>query len=383
MDSLYEQFKPARAKVSIKVADLTSHDTRAQSVEQKIDGQRYVIQTDCPSLCGNFKHGLTSRRVSTVTGNMVEKHDRVPHISNHSCLPSSSMLDCELVSSGDIILKELPGVFWDKLSNQSHPHMLWLKQTFGGAIPTYPHVGNTVSIMGSLPDAAVEKQEDKGFIWAYAFDLLNSAGRSTLKDIQCVRRGGLANALRAANPEDGVILMPAWDGLTFDEIMQLFEIITSRDPKSGERGEGLILKYNTHPYNHAKAWTKVKKDFAADVVFTGRWDEGKEGMTGKMLSLAGQFEIGVYYNGVLEPIGWISAIMDSEGELPVRTAMAKDGALAGQVIECHFNKLQTPGISVKYPLGHSLQHPRYGGLFRPDKNAEDCTLDALLEICKK
>jgi hypothetical protein len=74
--------------------------------------------------------------------------------------------------------------------------------------------------------------------------------------------------------------------------------------------------------------------------------------------------------------------MDSEDKLPGRTQAAIDGTLRGHIIEAHFNKLQHTTEHTKYPLGISLQHPRYGGRFRDDKNQEDCTLEALLEICK-
>lgn len=381
-ESPYRQFIPARAKISTKAADLTLRHIKGRWAEQKIDGQRYLIHTDCQSLCGKYRHGLTSRRVS-VGGGMVEKHDRVPHIAQHDKLPRASLLDTELVSSGDIILKELPGYIWDKLMDKGHPHMTWLLKTFGGALPTYPHVGNTVSIMGSTPANAIAKQEEKGFIWSYAFDIINFMGTNLLKESQVARRTVLAASLQFANPEDGVILMPAWKALTYDETHELFSIITSRDASSGARGEGLILKGFDHDYNHANAWMKVKKDFAADVVFTGRWEEGKEGVTGKMLGLAGKFEIGVYKDGLLYPIGWISAIMDSEAKLAERTKMAIDGTLADQVIEVHFNKWQRTADTAKYPLNVSLQHPRFGGRFRDDKNPEDCTYEALLEICKR
>ena len=366
------QFKPARAKKKIVAEEMDK--VRHHSTEQKIDGERYLVQTHRPTNDGGYLHGVTSRRESVVTGRFVEKTDRVPHITQMDGLPSLSMFDCEFVSSGDIKLVELPGLFWDKLDSYFHPHMEWLRTKFDGAIPVYPHVGNTVSIMGSDGPLAVKKQAERGFIWGYAFDILQYEGKSLLANAQSKRRAFLAKQLEPIHPENGLVLMPAWNSLTLSEKEELFSLLT--DPEIG--GEGLIFKDPTLPYNHARAWWKLKKEYPCDVVLTGEFDWGKEGKTGKMVGKVGTLEIGVYHNDDILPIGWISAIMDSEAKLQSLTDQALSGEIVGRPLECRHNGLQAkPGE----PLGYTLRHPRFRR-WRDDKNSEDCTWTALQEEVK-
>lgn len=363
------QFKPARAKVSIKFDDLTEEHVKDQITEQKIDGQRYTIQTDRPTVDNEFLHGLTSRRESKVTHKFVEKTDRVPHLANALHLPHRARLDSELVAPTDMVLVDLPGVYWDRMLNPTHPHMLWLKKKYGGAVPVYPHVSETTSIMGSSVEEALKKQQERGNIWAWVFDITAVADKDITRNAYHLRRALLARSLERVDPESGLILMPAFD-LPFKGVQGLYERITSA------RGEGLMLKHKNLHYDHARHWSKIKALFYADVVFTGNWKEGNEGVTGKMVGMAGTLEVGVYVHGCLIPIGWVSAIMDSEANLPFITECCENGTIAGQVVEVAYNDLQRDPDSL---AGYTLRHPRFKRR-RDDKNAEDCTLDALLEL---
>lgn len=365
------QIKPARAKQSIKVEDMTF---KVGWEEQKIDGERYLLHTDCSA--PGYEHAVTSRIVSKVTNRMVEKTDRVPHLTNLQGLPESAVFDNEFVSSGDIILRELPGELWDALMDKDHPHMQWLMKKYGGALPCYPHVSNTGSIMGSLAEEAIRKQEERGFIWAYCFDVLFNKGKDVRHLSLALRREFICRKLADIDPERGMVLMPRWN-LTVDQSNLLFDIITAPTP-DGHRGEGLILKDGRLPYNHARAWWKVKKDFTADVVLTGEYKMGREGVTGKMLGKVGALEFGVYYNGTLYPIGWMSAIMDSEAKLDELTTLAVTEQLRGRVVEICFNKFQD---SDTYSLGLTLQHPRFGR-WHTGKDASECTYEALNELRK-
>jgi len=373
------QFKPARAKVSVKFDDLTPDHVKDHVAEQKIDGQRFTIQTNRPTTDGKFKHGLTSRRESKITRLFVEKTDRVPHLANAPHLPNRARLDSELAAPTDMVLVDLPGAYWDHLLNPTHPHMLWLKQKFQGALPVYPHVSETTSIMGSSADEAVKKQQERGNVWAWVFDITAVADKDITGNAYHLRRGLLARSLERVDPETGIILMPAFD-LPFKGVQGLYERLV------GARGEGIVLKHKNLRYDHAKHWIKVKKLFTADVVLTGEFEYGEEGVTGKMLGLAGTLEVGVFVHGVLVPIGWISAIMNGEAKLPEITALAESGQLAGKVVEVAYNDLQKDPDSV---CGYTLRHPRYKPhsndskfevRWRDDKNPEDCTLEALLEL---
>lgn len=361
------QFTPARAKKSLTIDEVTASNLWW---EQKIDGERYVTHTD---VGGTYQHGVTSRRLSEVTGRMVEKTDRVPHISNHGQLPRRSMLDSEFVSSGDMILVDLPGKFWDKLMEPNHPHMVWLSNKFGGAIPVYPHVGNTVSIMGSLGPEAVRKQQERGLIWAYTFDIIQYEGKSLVSNPQAARRRFLASLMEVVDPESGILLMPAWYSLSQSEICELFYLLT--DP--GNDGEGLVGKDPTQKYNAASNWWKLKKDWPCDVVYTGESKEGEEGKTGKMIGFAASLEIGVYYGSRLIPIGWISGIRGGMSNL--QTPAMHRITWAGKAVECRHNGLQVESTS---PIGYTLRHPRFRR-DRDDKNPTDCTWEALYAEAKK
>ena len=368
------QFTPARAKKKVEIYDLTPKHAQ-MPCEQKIDGERYEIQTDCG---GPYLHGITSRRQSEVTGRMVEKTDRVPHISNNKELPPQSMFDSEFVSSGDMILRTLPEKFWNKLTEPNHRHMRWLRDKFDGQLPIYPHVGNTVSIMGSLGPEAVAKQEERGLIWAYTFDITRYQNKDLTANAQSARRRFLASLLENVDPESGIILMPQWQNLSIAELQEFFYLITDPFRDLDEvGGEGLILKDSTQKYNGPQNWWKVKRDWPCDVVYTGESKEGEEGKTGKMMGLAASLEIGVYMHGQLWPVGWVSAIRDGMHRL--ETPEQHRTHNTGKAIECRHNGLQKDPDN---PLGHTLRHPRWRR-DRDDKNPTDCTWEALYAEASK
>lgn len=356
------QFVPARAKKKLLVAELEPKHLQLYD-EQKIDGERYVIHSD---VGGPFRNACTSRRESEVTGRMVEKTDRVPHLMELD-LPTGSLFDNEFVSSGDMVPIDLPGRLWDKL--EPGRHAKFIRDL--GYLPTYPHVGNTVSIMGSDGPLAVQKQKERGVIWAYCFDIITYQKQDVRHNTQIQRRRFLNKLFENIDPTTGMVLMPAWFGLSLSEKEELFYLITD------VKGEGLILKDPNEKYNSPKNWYKMKIDFPADVVFTGGYKMGEEGKTSKMVGKVGSLEVGVYKNGELEPIGWVSAIMDGEDKLDQITDEVISGRLRGRVIECRHNGTQAKPDS---PLKVTLRHPRFRR-WREDKNATDCTLECLLSEC--
>lgn len=351
------QFKPARAKKKLNVSEVHTH-VQPLDWEQKIDGERYILHAG---------QGCTSRRESVVTGRFVEKSTRVPHLVSVP-LPHGTLTDCEFVSSGDIVQLDLPGKFWDKM--EPGRHASFIKSL--GYLPVYPHVGNTVSIMGSNAELAILKQKERGLIWAYAFDIITYEGKSLTHNKQAARRRFLHGLSEGIDPTLGWVLMPQWNNLTSYEVEELFYLVTDI------KGEGLVGKDPTQKYNAASAWYKLKIDYPCSVVLTGNYAMGKEGVTGKMVGLVGTLEIGVFHNNELLPIGWISAIMDGESNLQELTRQAYNGELRGTILECRHNGLQSKKGSC---LGYSLRHPRFRR-YRVDKNPEDCTWEMLQRDCK-
>lgn len=351
------QIKPARAKKVTKGPLLDMVD------EQKLDGERFTLHT---GVGGPYQHAITSRRVSEVTGRMVEKTDRVPHIVNAPLEPSL-VLDTEHAAIGDAIWVALPPWTWDKLLNPKHPHMQYFRDK--GQVPVFPHVSFTASIMGSLGPEAVRKQQERGKVWAWCFDVLYYQGKYVGNNAWIKRRNLLATLVAGCDIEnDGIVLMPAWSGLTKKEKQELFDLFVEVD------GEGMIEKDPAELYNAASAWYKWKAEWPLDVVLTGQFKYGDAGKTGKMLGLAGTLEIGVYYQGRLKPIGWISAIMDGEGKLPALTRRAEEGQLAGLVVGILCNGLQ------EKDGWYTLRHPRYYKKvgWRTDKSPQDCTFEAMM-----
>ena len=364
------QFEPCRAKKKLTIDELEAKHL-SMIAEQKIDGERYLVQTNAEY--DSFLHGVTSRRQSEITGRFVEKHDRVPHIANHPQLPPKSMFDCEFVSSGDAIYRELPASMWDKLLEPNHPHMLWLRKKYDGHIPIYPHVSNTVSIMGSLPALAVSKQKERGLIWAYTFDMILYQGQNLTQNGQMARRKFLAKHMEEVDPEIGMVLMPAWINLTLQELEFFFYFLTD----AGTDGEGIILKPQNEKYNAASNWFKLKRDWPCDVVYTGGSKVGEHGITGKMFGYAASLEIGVYHHNMLFPIGWVSGIR--QGFAHLQTPDEHRISWAGKAIECRHNGLQKDPSA---PLGYTLRHPRFRRE-RADKNPTDCTWEALYAEASK
>lgn len=298
-----------------------------------------------------------------MNGGFVEKGGQVPHLRHEP-----GILDSECASIGDAIWVTMPDWSWDHLVNRNHPHMLYFRER--NQMPVFPHVSVTTEIMGCAPQEAVRRQSERGLIWAFCFDVIYHDGRYVGNNPETARRNFLAKLLAEhhPDPEKGLVLMPRWRGLSVARQRDLFDLFV------GVEGEGLVLKDPSRPYDHAKAWWKWKAEWPVDVVLTGNYELGNEGRTGKMVGLVGNLEIGAYIDGVLAPIGNISAIgLHGEGGLPELTAQARAGELRGVTIEIVVNGLQpAPGT----PSGYTLRHPRFSR-FRDDKSPEECTWEAL------
>ena len=74
------QIHPASCEGKISVDDISKGDhdgNPAIATEEKLDDVRYLLQIRPQGSSSNY---LTSRRISKVTGEFVEKQDKLPHI---------------------------------------------------------------------------------------------------------------------------------------------------------------------------------------------------------------------------------------------------------------------------------------------------------------
>lgn len=198
------QIIPARCKGSVPVdhvlSDPESWDGK-WAAEEKKDDIRYLLQI-CP---GNSDHNfLTSRRVSVVTGKLVQKEDKLPHIRDFK--------------------------FPD-----------WLRDTvFDGGI------------YGGGFSSDVQHEIATGSQCMYAvWDVLKISGKS-VAELPYQERRQLILSLRKFLP-DWMTIIPNSDRPS----KLLKEVLDSG-------GEGIVLKDPDAPYG--EGWLKVKREETYDVV---------------------------------------------------------------------------------------------------------------------
>jgi len=277
----------------------------AYVAEEKFDGSRYILQIT------DGKVYLTSRRES-VNGGMCEKSENVPHITRFKPLQKSigTIIDGEIVSSAG-------------------------------------NVGGVTSIMGSLPEKAIARQIEKGFVTYMAFDILSLLGRDVTKLPLLHRR----MMLKAWVEKIKCPYIRLTEQVTKDKEAFYYEIV-----KKG--GEGIMLKNLNCPYVEGERpkrnWIKVKKVFTYDGIVLG----GNEGR-GKYAGTLGALSIGQYVNGNLQEVATISGMTDEQ-----RTAFWKD-IKAGKKWVVEF-EAQEKTKDFRY------RHPQFKKV-RTDKSFKDCT----------
>lgn len=331
--SVLRQIAPARAKQKILEPKVELTRLRGPDffAEEKKDGIRELLHT------GTGWCRITSRRQSVHDGLFVEKTDCVPHIRDLTALPGW-VVDGEVVSR------------WGETSHQ--------------------RCANTVSVMGSNPAQAVALQRKHGWCTFEVFDVLVADGEDIrgrplkkrlefldqfLDETWTMTSGDLRYREQYGDPCNHLFRMRSVPpGADFAEF---YERIMA------EKGEGLVLKDLTKPYNHARAWFKWKHRFDMDVVLTGQWEPAKYGKTGKFDGLGGAFYFGVYKEGRLVPLGKCSGMDDATRER--MTQMAVEGTLAGRVIQISGYEVTKAGL---------IRNPNFER-WRSDKLAAECTFE--------
>ena len=216
----------------------------------------------------------------------------------------------------------------------------------------------TMRIMGSSPEKAIKRQEEKKIEFC-VFDIPKLNGESLESFHYDVRLDELEILMRenhlpsvTKNP-----VLTSWDETTINSLW--------------EAGiEGAILKNWLSVYvagkRRANHWYKVKAELTADVAVMG-FTEAKEGKTGKFFGKVGALIFGAYdASGELVEVGQCSGMTDVERDR--WTAIRDSGVDLTQVIEVKYNDLVGSG-----EFG-TPRHPQFK-IERIDKRPEDCSLE--------
>lgn len=333
--------------------------------EEKYDGDRRIAQ-----FCGKVVR-FTGRRKSVKDGLFVEKTENVPHLSDYTSaalainaksftrtkVPSAldgTVLDGEMISHLDPSLPDGNGV------------------AFGG-LSKY-----VTSIMGSLPEEAVKKQIERGWLRYVVFDCLFYKGKDVRLFTWENRYGWAQQALREWDNPFATIA-GSFAGHCKKSKRAHYEEIVARG------GEGVILKFKHGQYGDKGAWVKVKKQATADVVIMGfipakevsKKVSGEVSMTKyAKAGLIGAIRCGQFSTRVPDPTEAHDGIpvakrVHSLHEVATVSGMTDDlraqftkhpKKYIGKVIEIEHNGREPTG---------RFRHPRFNR-FRDDKTAKDC-----------
>jgi len=333
------QIEPQKARGTLN-EDLWS--SKAWVAEEKYDGDRRIAQ-----FCGKVVR-FTGRRQSVKDGLYVEKTENIPHLSG-SGLSSLSKGRVPLSLEGTVLDGEM---------------MFYPEAEVEGGRSKF-----VTSIMGSLPEEAIKKQLERGWLEYVVFDCLFYKGTDVRKEPQWRRR----ELAEAAREEWGNRWVRISEQVLTDKRKFLETIF-------GWGGEGVILKDRNAPYGQDRSWVKVKKTATADVVIMGYVDakklSKKRGQDEATLTkyakagLIGALSVGQYVSGVDEAcgsmqrstrLGEVATISGMDDDL--RKEFTKNPKkYIGQVVEIEHNGREPTG---------RFRHPRFNR-FRPDKAAVSC-----------
>lgn len=337
----FQQLHPCLARGTKDPEEILKGKWSGWSAEEKFDGDRRIGQF--VEVLGNPMVRFTGRRVSDKDGLLVEKTANVPHLSGITALAT---VPPEFFTEAKPPPKSLMGTVLD-----------------GEFVCSWQGARSkdVTSIMGSLPEKAIAKQRERGFIYWMVFDCLFFKGEDIRKSPLLTRRDALNEAVHEWHNKH-VIPVMSYMGSDMEEFLQ-------RVWKRG--GEGIILKENYKPYGDEKSWVKVKKVFTEDVVIMG-YDDAKEvseKVSGEVsatkyakLGWIGAVRFGQYKAGKLTYCGSCSGMTDA-----LRKELSENGKKhLGRVVEIMANEREPTG---------AFRHPRWIG-WRDDKNPKDCQWQA-------
>lgn len=293
------------------VADLPDDLEQPHLVsEVKLDGSRYMLYLGkgVDPYERQKLNALLSRQVSKVDNKHVDKTANIPHITAlHYPGLEGTVLD------GECFLNDF---------------------------------ATTMSIMGSGPAVAVEKQEQSGWLTYRAFDIPTYRGKDIRGLPLSERRKVLEHVVKQMNAEgaDDVQVIEQW---TDDHERHFQEVVSAG-------GEGLIIKDLRAGYG--VSWSKKKKSYEVSCFISG-FKPGK----GKYAAGVGAIAVSVYdEEGNAIEVGFASGFSDV-----IRAKMtAEPKAYMHKVVDLYAHELSKD---------LRLRHPTYFR-FRDDLDETDCTM---------
>ncbi len=321
--------------------------------EEKYDGDRRIAQ-----FCGKAVR-FTGRRVSVKDGLYVEKTENVPHLSCFSHALTGSPEDATHKNVKAMLqrMSGLEGTVLDgeMIATQNGKN---LTELLGGMSKF------VTSIMGSLPEEAVAKQIERGWLRYVVFDCLFLKGKDLRKLPLWSRQQHLSDVVGAwGNP-----FVQQADRATGNAKRQF------KDRIMAAGGEGVILKNRDHRYGDKRGWVKVKAEWTADVVIMGfvpakemSVKKGEDKATQTKYAKAGL--IGAVQCGQWKETAQVDGRYLSE----VATVSGMDDVLRAEFTKHpkkHLGRVIEIAHNGREPTGR-FRHPRFKR-FRDDKQAKDC-----------
>lgn len=347
----FQQIEPQPARGTLREEMWESPDWIA---EEKYDGDRRIAQ-----FCGHIVR-FTGRRKSVKDGLFVEKSANVPHLSARPSVWKIHGVKDKDIPDAHTWPPSLQGTVLDgEMIATESPFFREVK----GGLSKY-----VTSIMGSLPEEAIRKQIERGWLRYVVFDCLFYKGRDVRGMRLLDRNEFMCEAVEQwKNP----FALVAPNEINRNKRSYCENIIA-------RGGEGIILKSRDHRYGDKNLWVKVKKQSTADVVIMG-FKSAKEMSTKKgddkatMTKFAKQGLIGAIQCGQY-PRAWkknssakylhlteVATVSGFPDDLR-REMTLKPKKFIGRVIEIEHNGREPTG---------RFRHPRFNR-FRDDKRAIEC-----------
>lgn len=280
--------------------------------EEKLDGSRYLFYLGVdPYERYLSKNTILSRRISSVDGKHVDRSLNLPHIASLSYGLDGTVLDGEVMASDFL---------------------------------------GTNSVLNSSPAKALAKQEENGFLFYNAFDILYFRGKDVRGFPLKKRRKILEEVVKRMDNEH----VRAIPQVRVNLQDYFHEIINGG-------GEGLIIKDERLGYG--LGWCKFKKTYNVSCIVSGY----KKG-NGKYKDQVGSLALSVYQDGELVEVGFASGFTDA-----LRKEMTDNwDDYLGRVVDI-FAQEQQKGLR--------LRHPTFDR-FRDDVTKSEVTMEKLKEDFK-